>query len=187
MLVERSSSSFMSSSMEISLCSFATSSSPTALLSSLLAADTCKAAVSLGTAGHAGWKAAVWRKRVGCGRAALVEMRAAERGAVRARFRRASMVESLWGAWRWMVGRCRRDAGVVNFSSGSGSQVPIHRDGDHRRRCSCSSSAVKLQLALVQMQRLAETSWPLNSSSPTAFAIRLVAKPTTPSYVTARS
>jgi hypothetical protein len=51
-----------------------------------------KDAVSRGTeAAHAGWKAAVWR-RDGCGRIALVERRAAERGALRARFRRASIV-----------------------------------------------------------------------------------------------
>ena len=48
--------------------------------------------MSLGTAAvHAGWKAAVWR-RAACGRTAFVEKRAADRGTLRARFRRESIV-----------------------------------------------------------------------------------------------
>jgi hypothetical protein len=54
--------------------------------------------VSLGTeAAHDGWKAAVWRNTDDCGRTALVEKRAAARGAVRAIFRRPSMVSIVQG------------------------------------------------------------------------------------------
>jgi hypothetical protein len=50
-----------------------------------------KAAVSRGTdAVHAGWKAAVWRRSEDCGRTAW-DRRAADRGALRARFRKASI------------------------------------------------------------------------------------------------
>jgi hypothetical protein len=89
MFADKSSSSFMSSSIEISLWSFATSSS-LAPLSCLLTADMWKEAVrrEIGAV-HAGWKAA---RSDDCGRTALVERRAADRGAVRARFRRASIV-----------------------------------------------------------------------------------------------
>jgi hypothetical protein len=56
-----------------------------------------KEAVSLGTAAQDGWKAAVWRNIDDCGRTALVERRAAERGALRARFRRPSMLRVVSG------------------------------------------------------------------------------------------
>lgn len=63
------------------------------LPSCLLIADMWKDAASLGTcAAHAGWYAAVARATVHGVRAVLTERRAAERGAVRARFRRASIV-----------------------------------------------------------------------------------------------
>jgi hypothetical protein len=53
--------------------------------------------VSLGTeAVHAGWKAAVLRNTKDCWRTVLVERRAADRGAVRARFRRASILCIPW-------------------------------------------------------------------------------------------
>jgi len=91
MLAERSSSSFMPSSMEISLWSFATSSS-LAPSSCLLTADIWKAAVRRGIGAAHGWNAAAGRND--CGRTALVEKRAAERGALRARVRRESIVLS---------------------------------------------------------------------------------------------
>lgn len=62
---------------------------------SCLLAETWKEAVSLGTEAHDGWNAAVWRNTEDCGRMALVERRAAERGALRARFRRPSMSDAL--------------------------------------------------------------------------------------------
>jgi hypothetical protein len=65
---------------------------------SCLLAETWKAAVSLGTAAaHDGWNVAVWQNTDDCGRTALVERRAAARGAVRARFRRPSMVSVVEG------------------------------------------------------------------------------------------
>jgi hypothetical protein len=51
-----------------------------------------KAAVSLGAWLHVGWKADTFVNAEGCGRTALVERRAMERGAVRARFRMANMM-----------------------------------------------------------------------------------------------
>jgi hypothetical protein len=67
---------------------------PLPLPSCLLAAEMWKEAVSLGTdCLHTGWKAAVCLNREGCGRIALVEKRAAERGAERARFRRANIAD----------------------------------------------------------------------------------------------
>jgi hypothetical protein len=65
--------------------------------SSCLLAETWKEAVSLGTdAVHAGWKAAVLRRTEDCARTALIERRAADRGAARARFRRASILYVWW-------------------------------------------------------------------------------------------
>lgn len=64
-----------------------------ALLSCRRAAEMWKDAVSRGTeAAHAGWTAKLWRRSEACGRAAWVERRAADRGALRARLRRASIV-----------------------------------------------------------------------------------------------
>ena len=62
-------------------------------LSCLRAADMWKEAVRRGIgAAHAGWKADVCRSD-DCGRTALVENRAADRGALRARLRRDIMAD----------------------------------------------------------------------------------------------